>query len=347
MKKNETLQLPRHVTKGKVVEDYVKARYDKRRQPDTEYWGELPPSAVFVASASTRKILNAHLQLSGRFPQESEQPLGHQRFLQEKVPNGDGSFEGRIFLGHKKGVPIYGQSTAGETKDNDPLVEADNKANWFKANWEAEHPGQDNVMFVSLDTVNGPTRPDGSMVELGKTMKEPDFPLEAFTAWKQDQVQLAEDEVTEWLARYIEAVYGSSDSILHTTGITVIDMLTDEKHQACLKLEVPIDHEQLSKIKGDAEASGAGVIQYIIDYSPQGLLKLLAEQRTNGEYYQRLQSSVARALEKPRKPEQSSQRSKNAHVGLWLITQIQGMPFIYLEDVLKDAARKRQLEPVF
>ncbi|HYD34667.1 MAG TPA: hypothetical protein VD999_01225 [Vitreimonas sp.] len=323
----QPLYIPNKVTKGELITQFVEAAWDDSVEPDYEYWGDNPPEAVFDLSGSTRKHMNYHSQLTGEFPAHKEGAVAHQRFMVNHVRNGDGSFAGVLFLGYFHGVPMYGVSTAGEGKGNNPAQEAINKMRWFKEYWAATHPGHTNVVAFTMDTVNGGVDAKNHMHEVGKTIHQLGFPKRELKQWHATGDVMAGYVTYSWMKEYLLKTYQEYDVVRHTTAVAMLHLGRDIEPQVHeLTLEVPISPDQLSRVLGDPEASGGAPINEAINYSPEGLWELFMSQPVlpalYPEYYQDLADQLFNPTEGSISPEMT------------LITQIQGAPLRFIERMI-------------
>lgn len=248
------------------------------------------PEKIIIATASTRKLLMSNALLnfdlntsSFRFSKNVPEnyrkvfkgsPLDLQKFFLDHIPNGNGSYkEGPILLGYYHGVPVYGESTEGETKrGTDPIKQANLKAKNLAKKYRA---GVERVIVVSGDSIE---RIGEERKPHGKPSGDFKFRSRKRHESKGDYDREKEAAFRTYLERYVQDEYGSHEITSSIAGISAYSLNPDKKRAQIKKIEVEFpakfalmpgtafSWKQGKTIVADKDAAGGGVTQQVIDW---------------------------------------------------------------------------------
>ena len=243
---------------------------------ELRYWSGKPRDMVILATSSVRKAVNFVAGMAefsfvviDTNAQEHvfEDPRNFEMYLEKNIYNGNGVLgktvgKNRVYLGRLAGVPVYAQSTDGESHDNDnPLREARNKT----LDIAAEYQGQ-NVLLVGLDAVD---RPNTVEEPLGKPENTADFPQRSQFAAGEVGDDAYQEAVNTYLNNYVEQYYGPAEEITHMNALAIFDCLLESFAQLekdLLTLNITVNPELLTGARPQRDKGGAGVTQSLIQY---------------------------------------------------------------------------------
>jgi hypothetical protein len=350
------LHIPEWIKQGEVVRKFVTdpravENSTEALQQKKEFWGKYPPRAAIFATASVRKIIDMYRQVNGlEFPEGVEGAQVWQALLEQEVKNVDGAFEGCIRIGEWHGVPVYAYFADGERDSADPVEEARNKRHSTEWYWRQQFsdPEYQNVFIFSLDSIGKA----GGQKFSKPSRTAPTEVMAAFDRWQEAKYRASfsgeagayedknEDKqvVMAWLKEYVIELFGETRQLFHETGLSLIDLATKKESEKVLALELAFASEvelnqklELILDKLEMMTAGAGVFNYLVDYSPETLTAWLLDQADQA-YYQALVDSF------PEGP------TRERYLQFAIISQIQGAPWSLAEQTTQEAAWSRQLE---
>lgn len=241
---------------------------------DRKYWRGNPPQEIIIASSSMRRgIMAAYLMSGLRFPgfiekntnpasdtNESifvaDQATDLQDYFRTLIPNGDGRLPAgeKALLGYLHGVPVYIERQDGETKSNEHMLQAYNKAVYMREQYKDQ-----DVIIVAIDTVDGP---ETTTEQLGKPEKMPEF------------IEYNPDEhgglpFEQW---FLESFFPVGIRNNHHNGVAVLRTTdsTSEFPLWDLSLQLEVREEVFPHLQVFLDCGGGGVCQQLINWlSPE------------------------------------------------------------------------------
>ncbi|MBP7700735.1 hypothetical protein KA111_01575 [Candidatus Woesebacteria bacterium] len=259
-----------------LVEKYIDIPDREEKQEitakDIEFWSGEPPEEVIIATGSVRKALMMVAQMNdfsfkvydkaGNFL-EITGPLELQRYFNDNIYNGNGSLKEKTFLGYLYGLEFYAEPSNGETSSNeDPYQEAVNKVEDLYEIYKGRK-----VLIVSTDTVD---KPSSSKFPLGKPENDFGFPQkEEFNHESGYDEELYLEAVKKYLEAYKMIFYASSEQIIHTNGVAVLNALNGEIvkiSKRLIELHIDIDLDSLEEVQIYPDMGGGGVTQQLVEW---------------------------------------------------------------------------------
>lgn len=247
---------------------------------DLEFWKGKPPKEIILATGSVRKaIMLFHLLYGLGFydnsqssqlengllpenepsPVEINNPPELQEFFNQNIHNGDGHLAPgiKVQLGHFHGVPVYVENKSGETANNNPVEQAENKALTLARHYKEEkeeYRGID-VIVISTDAVSQSSVSD---LPMGKPMNEPDFPKgEGY-----DSQEVYQQAIIQFEEQYKQKYYPEGALLTHTTGMAVVRTGGIDADLVMLSTTTTLNSQVFSeKLKIYSDCAGGGVDQ--------------------------------------------------------------------------------------
>lgn len=275
-----------HEVAQHLIHHYIPT--NKRRQrrvykPDQEqFWMQSGvekknrPKGLILGTASTRKLITAWALLNNwSFPHQklsnyTQTPLGLQQFYQDNVFNGDGAYSSDelITLGKWNGIPVYGASTSGETKDGiDPIEQSRLKLEPLYERFKHH-----NFILITGD----------SLVKVGDEVLGKPCNSESFPARDQyDSVDFPK-AIETFLAKYRDQHYADkTKEIVNMVGMCALSTRTGGEVTSMISVTQPVIPERIHADMIDITGAAGGIIQKVIDWQS-------IRQQPDGSYWQYL-----------------------------------------------------------